>query len=100
MADVPEHSSDTPPEKSEANHVQITATQKKKRKKRKCYVSFSSESWSTDTHSEPDNKRSQQNLIFTSFRNLQLAISHAIENRKASMDCLEGQSKVAENFKS
>ncbi len=30
-----------------------------------------------------------------------LAISHfPIENRKASMDCLEGQSKVAENFKS
>ncbi len=28
-------------------------------------------------------------------------ISHfPIENRKASMDCLEGQSKVAENFKS
>ena len=31
----------------------------------------------------------------------QLTISQIpIENRKASMDCLEGQSKVAENFKS
>ncbi len=29
------------------------------------------------------------------------SISHfPIENRKASMDCLEGQRKVAENFKS
>ena len=28
------------------------------------------------------------------------AISHfPIENRKASMDCLEGQSKMAENYK-
>ena len=33
MDDVPEHFSDTPQEKSEANHVQIIATQKKKRKK-------------------------------------------------------------------
>ncbi len=31
---------------------------------------------------------------------LQILISHfPIKNRKASMDCLEGQSKVVENFK-
>ena len=58
MADVPEHFSDTAQEKSEANDVQIVATQKKKKKKkRKYYISSSSESSSGDTDSEPVNKR-------------------------------------------
>lgn len=59
VADVPEHFSDTAQEKSEANDVQIIATQKKeKKKKRKYYVSSSSESSSSDTElSEPVNKR-------------------------------------------
>ena len=56
-ADVPEHFVDTVQKKSEGNDVQIIASQK--RKKRKCYVSFSSESSSTDTHSEPVDKRSR-----------------------------------------
>ena len=35
------------------------------------------------------------------FLSRHVCISHfPIENRKASIDCLEGQSKVAENFKS
>ena len=40
--------------------------------------------------------------IFITILSIKLiVISHfPIENRKASMDCLEGQSKVAENFKS
>ena len=62
MADVPEHFSDTPQEKSEANHVQIIASQ----------GNVTRESSSTDTDSEPVNKCSQQNLIFTSFKKLQL----------------------------
>ena len=57
MADVPEHFSDTAQQKSEANDVQIDATQKKKKKeKRKYYISSSSESSSSDTDSEPVNK--------------------------------------------
>ncbi len=64
MADVLEHFSVTVQEKSEANDVQIIASQKKNKKKRKCYVSFSSESSSTDTHSaEPVNMSSAVNKI-------------------------------------
>ena len=40
MADVPEHFSDTAQEKSEANDVQIVATQKKKKKKKRKYSLF------------------------------------------------------------
>ncbi len=59
MADVHEHFSDTAQEKSETNDVQVIASKKEKREKqekKKCYVSFSSESLSTDIHSEPVDK--------------------------------------------
>ncbi len=55
MADVPEHFSDTAQERFASQNEKlfsVTCT---------CYVSFSSESSSTDTDSEPVNKRSQQN---------------------------------------
>ncbi len=66
MAYVPEHFSYTAQEKP-ANDVQIIASQKKK-----CHVPSSSESSSTDTHmSGPVHKPNQQNLTFTSFKNLQ-----------------------------
>ncbi len=68
MADVREYFSNTAQEKSEANDVQMIASQKKG--KRKCYIFFSSGSSSTDTDSEPVNKHSQQNSIFTSLRKL------------------------------
>ena len=56
---VPEHFSHTTQEKSEANDVQIITND----------VQIS-ESSSTDTDSEPVNKRSQQNSRLTSFKNL------------------------------
>ncbi len=49
MADVPEHFSDTAQEKSKANDVlYLLPLKKEKQEKRKCYVSFSSESSSID----------------------------------------------------
>ena len=68
--DVSEHFSDTAQEKSEANHVQITASQEKKKKKRRCYVSFSSKSSSTDMDSEPVNKHTDNIEHLQSFKNL------------------------------
>ncbi len=41
-----------------------------------------------------------KNRLFTAYLFNVKYISHfPIENRKASMDCLEGQHKVAENYK-
>ena len=61
MADVSEYFSDTAQEISEANDVQIIASNK-----RKCYV----ESSTTDTHSELVNKRSQQKLTLSKIKKL------------------------------
>ncbi len=70
MADVPEHFSDTAQEKSEANDVQMIASQKKRKEKGNFTCPFQVRvRVLIPTMIQSTSDVMQQNLIFTSFKN-------------------------------